>query len=621
MEKDTNRLWEKLKRMGNFKDSYYDNNILDDMLHRWTMKNEAELIQMSPEELLDAFFDTMLPLSLMYEDILCLFEQCNAKESSENIEIQFDFSKAGSFRFNAEHFKTAKEVMREISEIQKNLFVTEGDLERLDQLISENLNFDISEIQSGCFWNWYRQYTERRNEWPSAALDFEKTVTNKFEKGEMYEDIPIGNAFIEVYECWKVLFRYYKDTGISREHWYQEVMEKDDTVRTLLYRETDLFLGTVLKTLYFMVENWDKLNIGKKKKIIVNLKSFLEKGTYRKKRRKKWEEYLRLPVWKRRYEIYSIWIFAQMVKKILPEHMEFHVKNGVLTFPFSGACVATIREGDKSFQIWSELRTEAFIKPVGRGRVKSIQPDYSILFGEENPVKDTIAVIECKQYKKQNTKNFSDVLFDYTYNRPNAKVLLVDYGEIVSNKIQLALPFVDEERYELLSLCRPDTESAERFSDRIVEILREKGYQKQCPNTGGRISLHWDGENKTQDLDLWMTFRSANHMEETKYLSYRQNQIEEAAYSGDVRMSPGEEIITVEDWEEGVYDIWVNNYSKEYLFYESNSFLLLSCSQTSECIKIEFPADADELPWWHVLRFDTNENVVHIINRLENNME
>lgn len=227
----------------------------------------------------------------------------------------------------------------------------------------------------------------------------------------------------------------------------------------LLWQETDFCLKSILENLYLLAENFDDLSIEEQIGIKEKLDNFIKDLKFEvlpcSVLVEKWDQFLQLPVWKKRHEVYSIWIFTQMIAKFPKEKLSFSIENGVLSFPFSGACIAKVLYGDDEFEFWTELRTKTSVTPVGSGRKEAIQPDYSIVCGKPDKPEDSIVVVECKQYKKSNTKNFSNAIIDYANNRPNAKVLLTDYGEINKEKVEARLDTIEKERYELFSLCRP----------------------------------------------------------------------------------------------------------------------------------------------------------------------
>lgn len=91
--------------------------------------------------------------------------------------------------------------------------------------------------------------------------------------------------------------------------------------------------------------------------------------------------------------------------------------------------MGTIETEKGRIHICSELRSP-LDNPLGKGRKGHIRPDYLLSFEPITDPSQTVVVIKCKQYRKAKTKNFVDALIDYARGRPNAKVILVNYGAI-----------------------------------------------------------------------------------------------------------------------------------------------------------------------------------------------
>jgi hypothetical protein len=137
-------------------------------------------------------------------------------------------------------------------------------------------------------------------------------------------------------------------------------------------------------------------------------------------------EALSLPIWKKRYELYSAWIFTRFLAALPGHDIELHHEDGCLRFAFRETLLATVRSLPAPLYVYAEKRVEAH-NLRGHGRVKAIQPDYSA-WTEGN--KECKLAIECKHYKRASTTNFHDALLDYSNNLAKAQVLLVNYGPI-----------------------------------------------------------------------------------------------------------------------------------------------------------------------------------------------
>lgn len=621
MNEDTINLWKSLKKMGNFKDTYYDKSFLNDLRYKLSIDAdediEKSIQEFTPERVLDAFFAVMSPLSDMYADILNLFERCNANTSAENVTIEFDVNKSRCTRFNVSHFKYAEQKLKTVRELTTKMLPTPDEVKSLWRIL-DGENYMILGVRNETFLEWEEEYYKKRTAWPKIELDFVHVIDN----------LPIRDELIKVFRFWQTLFDYYQNTYPDRnmdarfEDWRDH--DKNGNISYELFLvEWDNCLLSTLRNLYFIAEHFlyapEEKQAQYRMKLDKLVRRIQYKEEYIEKNKEVWEEFLKLPVWKHRYEVYSIWIFTRIMKEIPNEYVEYHVEDGVLNFPFSGACLASATINSVTYDIWTELRTKAIVKPVGKGRPKSIQPDYSIVCGDSDNIMDTIMTIECKQYKRSNTCNFSSALIDYTHNRPMATAYLVDYGEIAISKVEDAMNEIPRNKYKLFPLCRPRTESADRFSKAIWKTMIRKSNMVPIDKYANTIfSLFWNNagpQNKYQDLDLYLTLQESGSGQ-FRCLSYCNEQIQGAQYSGDVRIAPGLEQIVIQRYEKGVYDLWVNNYTSSIPFEAGKPVLVVAMPFEEESIKIELPCNGDD-HWWHVLRIDSNFQAIQIINKRE----
>ena len=612
---NTELLWNEIKKMGNFSDTYYDKNIETDLRKKLGMPEHIDLNEASPEQLLDAFFEVMAPLSLMYEDILNLFEKCNANRSTSNIEIEFQSSPFKSTRFNIENFMHAKEVLQKVKEQQLNFIIKINDINILWHILPDNKNYNENEIENITFTKWKKEYLEEKSFWPTVELDF-KSIAMQTE---------FSDLLLKFYEFWEQLFYYYKLNISDREKLgdYELSNDKTNLDSQFIFIERDHILLYILGVLYYIAENHHDFSEKYKNDVQKNLKNILSSIHTKKisieieSNKKIWKEFLSLPVWEKRYEVYSIWVFTKIVSAFPNECMTYYVQNNKLIFPFSGARLSSVKLNEQVFDIWTELRTEAIVKPIGKSRKKAIQPDFSIIQGDQDNILNTLLVIECKQYKTPNIKNFSEAIIDYAANRPSAKVLLVDYGEVKEENIISVVKTIPTSRYDVFSECRPQSISAQNFTESIYKLVSQYANIFVLNNKQSMsFTLFWDGPIKSIDLDLHLHYKEDEGSDEVQSLSYSCNEISDAKYSGDIQNAPGVECIRVNNLKQGVYDLWVNNYSKKN-FTDCQPVILVKSEEITQVIKLETKDQDDSLFWWHVLKIDTNSDMCYIINKLE----
>jgi len=136
--------------------------------------------------------------------------------------------------------------------------------------------------------------------------------------------------------------------------------------------------------------------------------------------------FLDLPIWKKRYELYSAWLLTQFLAAMEGHSITYHNEDGKLTFGFHATKFATIDSTTPPIQITGERRIVA-TNLSGHGRKQGIQPDYTVwTVGSDQ----CVLAIECKHYKKGSYRNFHDALRDYAANLPAAQVFLGNYGPI-----------------------------------------------------------------------------------------------------------------------------------------------------------------------------------------------
>jgi hypothetical protein len=88
------------------------------------------------------------------------------------------------------------------------------------------------------------------------------------------------------------------------------------------------------------------------------------------------EAYLSLPIWKKRHELYAVWIATEIVNA-LPDHIcEIHDEDGKIVFAFGETLVA-VKSSWPQVRLISERRVP-LAAPVGKGRSGNVQTDYGL---------------------------------------------------------------------------------------------------------------------------------------------------------------------------------------------------------------------------------------------------
>ena len=286
------------------------------------------------------------------------------------------------------------------------------------------------------------------------------------------------------------------------------------------------------------------------------------------------KDILNLPFWRKRYELYSAWIATQIVGALHDKEIEYNVRDNTLTFSFGGSKIATCKAFEPPLEIWAEVRTP-YATPRGRSRKSHIQPDYTLAVaaaGDESAkdINKSIVVIECKQYKRYNKRNFLSAVDDYAHGRPNAEVLLVNYGKIRGSLIDEVENDI-RQRVGIYGSVYPETEDTRDFRKRIRKCVEKYYNQKQIVRMNCisdlpcSIVLKW--KSSPRDLDLYL--RVEEKRGELVEICYNNqgyvHQWPYAVLNQDDRQGNGEEEIRISRWEDAAYEVLVSNYSGEDL--------------------------------------------------------
>ncbi|NIJ63135.1 hypothetical protein FHR20_000066 [Sphingomonas leidyi] len=139
------------------------------------------------------------------------------------------------------------------------------------------------------------------------------------------------------------------------------------------------------------------------------------------------EKVLSLPAWKKRFELYAVWIATRIAGAVEPERVAVHTDaQGALPFAFKATHLATIESADGEKRLWAERR-ERCVDPIGKNRTGHVQPDYGLWFGPEGADRCDL-IVEVKHYKTPALTTFGAALVDYAKAHPHATTVLVNYG-------------------------------------------------------------------------------------------------------------------------------------------------------------------------------------------------
>lgn len=615
---NSNQLWDMIEICADFKSTIYDKELIRDIKKNLdlplsgSMHNLLNKYNILPEELLIAVLKSLKPYSQMMNDLLCMFEKAKAQMSDNNLIIKFDFKNNKTcFDFNFENFK---QYVTRVNEVQKSITIFKIDnpwdlVVCLRQGI--NIYFDKTHKLEPDIKQWILEYTEM-DIFPNF---FPKCPKTKLEK--------LDRKISIIWEVFKTAILEYRkayDPQKGRRYSHQEECEKrnDDY---FWIAENDYWTCSLITNLCHHVTKINSLNGEEKDEAITKFDNILDEcikllGFTKKTVSipvKNLIEVFNLPFWKKRHELYSAWVFTRIVNSLDEFDIKFNVIDNALSFSFGGSHLATCIKLNPPLQIWAELRTE-HKSPISSKRKSHIQPDYTLAIKNVNEPENSIAIVECKQYKKYNTKNFTEAVVDYANGRPNSKVFLVNYTSIpkaILNRLSTDIA----ERTMFLGPFYPKSASVTEFEKSIYNTIvnyYKNFYEKEnlfLKNIFSfklpfEITLKWGDCPRDLDLHLQITELSG----EQHHISYMNSgsnaDIPFAYLNKDCINGHGNETITINQWLDGSYDICVHNFSGEQsisqpieLKIRNDDFTIsLTCSKSIEKNSV-----------WNAFKFDKND--------------
>jgi hypothetical protein len=176
------------------------------------------------------------------------------------------------------------------------------------------------------------------------------------------------------------------------------------------------------------------------------------------------ESVLSLPIWKKRYELYSVWIATEIIRALEGHDVSLHHDNGRIAFAFHETLVATIHSSPGPFTLVSERRSP-LENPQGKGRTANVQPDHGLWTTEFASDVCRMAV-EVKHYKRSARGPWIDVFEDYARAFPSGSVYLVNHGP-VGNAVYDVSNTVSDRCFAIDRLTPFNYESREIFANAV----------------------------------------------------------------------------------------------------------------------------------------------------------
>jgi len=516
------KIWDFLTEKAGLDIKNYDQHIVEELCKRLSIPSPCKEIEgelkkrnISPEVFIGAFLRAIQPYAQMMVDLCKFFYLHGVKSTNKEMKILFDFGKGPKdLGFDLEHFR---EIVSKYMKIAQRVAIygwNHDTLWILARIFAEYWRYDpqdpnaedwlfnyaknrkfkvplpvlpSTEVEEIDFWlqrTWQvwvtiilecRKYGVNRDDLRKYREARQKELEENAEKSGKADELFIGDSQeipdLKEWDPWTLF-------GLDRDRWPEDVLrglfgftEKLMEITKAERMKAAKHIIQKIQKLFANLPRWE----GKREVLI---KEFLE--------------LLNLPVWNRRHELYQTWVLTQMDEALNDYQHTIHHVNGELILRFSGTHVGIIETKKGRIHIWSELRSP-LANPLGKGRKGNIQPDYSLTFEPVTAPSQTVVAIECKQYRKAHPKNFAHALIDYARGRPNAKVLLVNYGDIPEKILGRIDNDLRARTLTIGNFVPGKLEEMENFRQVLLESLRESIMEREVRKAVGKIQFNLIG--------------------------------------------------------------------------------------------------------------------------------
>lgn len=583
----------------------------------WELRNASP----TAETFLDVFFSSLKPFSQMLRDVLRMFEEAGARRSDENLRIAFNFNKASKeLALTLHEFREVEAFFRRITKpVVERLWdsntlslLTDDVLQVLKSFGLSSSTYNTSQVRDRHVHQWIRE--NGRPNWlpfPGFPKSGDEELDKRIGMAEglihyMIEEIlKLGKTYRE-FES-RLLEMNSDDRKRVKGDERADINDDEKPRRSFIHAAHDFWPNSFAEHVCLGIESVNDL-VDKKKISAARLSAGINTGFDRPPRRertlisieKDLRELINLPIWKKRHELYAVWVATRIADALNDFSWEWHPDGDTLRFPFAGVELATLRSNDGGTHIfWTEKRT-----PLKDGRAfgrKHIQPDYRIMTIPSHRDESTSLVVECKQYRKWSRSNFGKALDDYAKGCPNASVVLVNYGPTDPGILDL----VDHSRRNrtfLLGNFKPKGEEALAM---FRDMVRGAYTTLLVPRIMGAVELELTWGPMFHDLDLHLFIRP-NGIDPDQHIGFGSTQgslveLPWAKWAEDIRTSPpGIERIIIDRWLDADYEVMVHDYSETPNFPDGD--VSVRVSMGSGIKEYVFRPRGGIGAWWYVCR-------------------
>lgn len=604
-----------------------------------SLEQELQATPPSVEAFLEVFFGALKPFSAMLRDVLGMFEAAGARRSDDNLRIAFDFDKANQpLALTLGEFREAESFFRRVARSivlrrwnSNTLWSLSGDV----QNVLESLGvFDVrqrfnalSRVRDPRVRTWLEQ-NGKPNWLPFPG--FPRSGSSELDNFLGMADGLIQYMIAEVSKLGTTYDQFARRlSDLPGEEPENEGERAADEAqderprRAFVVAAHDYWPNSFAEHVCVAIEavNYDTTEA--KAERAARLAAAMRTGFDRPPRYERtrisieqdFRDLVNLPIWKKRHELYAVWVASRIADALRDLSWEWHPDGDTLRFHFAGVELATLRNPEGGTHIfWTEKRTA-----LGDGGVfgrKNIQPDYRIMTVPTHRNDATSLVVECKQYRRWSRRNFGAALDDYAKGCPGAPVVLVNYGPTDPSILDL----VDASRRDRTFLVGDFKPGGDVALERFRALLRDAYVPLLTPRITGPIAfeLRWGPMFRDLDLHLFIRPMVSDPIQHIGLRSTHGNLMEHpwAAWPDDVMSSPpGLERITIARWLDADYDVLVHDYSGIPDFPRGDvSVRLISGPGAEE--RVFLPGNGTGR-WWHVCRVQGASGRIEEINSIQ----
>lgn len=427
---------------------------------------EEALSTTSLEAFIEAFFYSLHPYVEMFRNILDFFENGQATEG----EIQW-ILRVGDVDLDLEHFRKW--------------------LNNWDAMANSEIN--VPAIDKKAVWQLWERFRERQSIYNEIRKSFGNEVLNVKEdvrawvvayNNDNYLPLPASllppKCPSELEACAAIahaalkLLTNLELTPSSLKALYDNRIAQDPSdgldFRNISQNETDYWL----KTFVVAISAATSLPNAELQKLGEELGSITSRFHTRPLEVNvtinDLDSLLSLPLWKKRYDLFAVWVSTEIIRALNDHNVEIHHDNGRIAFSFRETHIATVHSSLDSFRLISERRIP-LENPRGEGRKAGAQPDYG-LWALKNGKEICGMAVEVKHYKRSNKSKFVAMFEDYARAVAEGKVYLVNHGPISESVYDLSWSIRDR-CFAIGKLTTSNWEAREQLASAVQKCVGE----------------------------------------------------------------------------------------------------------------------------------------------------